>query len=170
MIIPYAYEYFDNQQNKYDSYFKNNKLIFDQKPINDLENWTFKLFDQDKIILFGEICNIGSYNPINNTWYWAWSLPLVTKSENNLARKLINYAFDIEFHHESTIENMVNTIFKAELLSSKLFLENSEIEIEKFIAITMYITKSDYFFVEQIKVNNNLICEKYFLLRNIQFP
>jgi hypothetical protein len=66
---------------------------------------------------------------------------------------------------------MVNTIFKAELLSSKLFLENSEIEIEKFIAITMYITKSDYVYVDTFTNNNNkVICENYFLLRNIQFP
>ena len=174
MILPEAYEYFDRQRNKYqddiNSDSKKFKVVF---PENDLELFKFQLNDlNDNIVFQGNTSIIGYYNYSISTWYWGWSMSFKNKSENYLSRKILNYALDIDIYTENEYQ-ISNSIFKIELLNSKLYMQNPSVEIEKNIALAMYLTKSDYFWKLSIKENNitdgnkDIICDTYYLLRDI---
>jgi hypothetical protein len=165
MIVQNAYEYFDKQKNKYNLLLKNTtiKII---KSNNDLEYNKFIINDSKGTIkLKGNISTIAIYNNTYNIWQWAWSIPYPNKIENYIARKVINYAFDINTDNDNNLIYNLNLILKAELLNSKLFLAYPDIEKERFIAISLYLTKSDYFYVfDDIDDINNIYNGTTYLL------
>ena len=170
-----AYEYLDKKKELYEKYVKNGDFIFHHvESNNDMELLKFELQDRHtkKILLRGSYSTIGFYNNFLSTWYWGWAVPFPIKSENYLSRKMLMYALDIDILQNENAN--VDSILKAELLNSKIFMENHEIEIEKYVALSIYITKSDYFHkigiqsVNVITHKNENIGEVYYFLRNIE--
>jgi len=176
MIVSLAYEYFDKKKELYGKYFNTENIMFYPKENNDdMEQLIFELFDKNKknVILKGTYSTLGFYNPNISTWYWGWAVPFPSKSENYLSRKMLLYALDMDIKQNNNIN--VNGILKAELLNSKIFMENPLIDIEKYIALSTYITKSDYYHrldIESINIitqKKEIIGHVYFFLRNIEF-
>lgn len=167
MLIPQAFEYYDNQLNKFKKYFDNDDLstIIDfLTPDSDLDQMVFTLKESktDKLLLKGTYSLLGSFNKQHSIWMWGWSIPQRNKSENLLSKKLLNYALSIDPTTESEENITYNIILKSELLNSKIYLENPDIELEKYKAIAMYLTKSNYIFIESIYWS-----DQYFILRDI---
>lgn len=177
MIVSRAYEYLDKKEALYRKYRSNKSYLLhtDINNIkNDLDLLPFTIDDDKKnIIMSGNTSIIGYYNPNISTWYWAWSVPFPNKAENYLSRKILNYAFDIDIYKPQE-DYIQNSIFKAELLNSKIYMTNSAIEIEKYIALSMYLTKSDYYWkvpITSFNITDNveeIIGEIYYLLRNVK--
>lgn len=177
MIVSKAYEYFDKKDELYKRYLKDNFYDFHakyNKNASDMDLLQFDIEDANKnIILSGETSIIGYFNISISTWYWGWSVPFPNKAENYLSRKLLTYAFDIDINNPSE-DFIKNSLFKSELLTSKIYMENSELEIEKYLAISMYLTKSDYYWklpVSSFNVTDNIdenIGYVYYLLRNVK--
>jgi hypothetical protein len=178
MIISRAYEYLDKQKELYSKYINEN-LYFYTNPINntDMDLSTFIMYDdetQKNIILTGDYSIIGYFNNSISTWYWGWATPSSLKTQTYLSRKILNYGLDIDIYNSVDEDITLNSIFKAELLNSKIHMENSNIEIEKYLAIALYITKSDYYWKAKIDSYNitdgktEIIGEIYYFLRNIK--
>ena len=53
---------------------------------------------------------------------------------------------------------------KSELLNSKLFIENKALEIDKYVALTMYLTKSEWFLdIDNYTGDNNIFTSYYII-------
>jgi len=180
MLINQAYNYLDKQNNKYLKYNLDSPNInFESTlPKYDMEQFEFKIYDiplqnNVKPILKGNCSVIGIFNKILSIWQWGWSMPLKLKMENYISRKILNYAFDMDLDADinSSVEQQM--ILKTELLNSKLYMEYPSVEIEKYIAIALYITQADYYYkeiIENVNIKTNekeIIGEVYYILRNV---
>lgn len=172
--ISIAYEYFDQKTQLYDNIVTNTRKVKHIHNDNDLEMTKMELYDDDnkKLLLSCNVSVIATYDESLSLWQWGWSLAFYTKSENYIARKLLQYAFDIDTHSESDVYSAA--IFKSELLNSKIHLQWPNIETEKLIAISMYLTKSDYYHMVDIQntevdaTKPTTITTVYYLMKDIQ--
>jgi hypothetical protein len=176
MIVSMAYEYLDKKKEIYEKYFKfKNRTFYErQKPNDDMEKLKFDIKDDNgKILIRGTYSIIGFFNNFLSTWYWGWAVPFPVKSENYLSRKMLMYALDIDIDtHNNSINT--NSMLKAELLNSKIFMENPNVEIEKYIALALYVTKSEYYYnvsfqsINIVTGKKETIGEVYYFLRDIE--
>lgn len=168
MLIPQAFEYYDNQYNKFKKYFDNDVLstgIDFKIPDNDIDEMVFTLknIKTDKILLKGTYSLLGTFNNQHSIWMWGWAIPQRNKAENLISKKILNYALSIDSFDKNTEDDVTNNmILKSELLNSKIYLENPEIEIEKYKALSLYLTKSNYIFTESV-----YWLDQYFVFRDI---
>jgi len=178
LFISNAYSYLDKQRKKYENYdFELEDIKFEQffpiGGLKDMDLLEFKIKYNNNKTLIGTSSVLGVFNNKQSVWTWAWALPLNFKSENYLSKKILNYAFDIDIKNDSLVIQQSNTIFKAELLNSKIYIQYHNIEIEKYIAIALYLTKSDYYYKETVKNFNvntqedEIVSEIYYFLRDI---
>jgi hypothetical protein len=164
-----AYEYFDKQNNKFKNIF--NDIIFTLIENKDVTR--FEIFKNDNKIGQADCNTIGIFNNENSIWYWSWCLPFNNKNENYLSKKILDYAFNIDINNNNN-EITETAIFKSEFLNSKIYMVNPSIELEKFLAISMYITQAEYYYIVPIdnlnvKTNSKEInCSIYYILKNIQ--
>lgn len=176
MIISMAYEYYDKKKELYDKYIGDNivKLYALNNAGNDMEKLRFEILDKitNNVILTGTYSTMGLFNTSLSLWYWGWAIPFPVKSENYLSRKLLLYAMDIDIYQDD--DSNMNSILKAELLNSKMYMKNPAIEIEKYVALAMYVTKSDFYHKDKLysvnaKTNkSDLIGEVYYFFRDIE--
>ena len=166
-----AYEYYDQKTELYEPYFEKSNIINRIDSETDFEMPVLKLFSDKKLILQGNISLIASHDINLSVWQWGWNLPFYNKSENYIARKLLHYAMDIDVFKEK--DPFGAAIFKSELLNSKIHLQWPKIEIEKLLAISLYLTKSDYYYIRpiiNIEIQSNTpepIAYMYYLIKNI---
>ena len=169
-----AYEYFDKQNEQFKDIFNDNITIEFSKNTVNLQMIGLEIFKNNNKIGHADCSTIGLFNSENSTWYWSWCLPFNNKNENYLSKKILDYAFNIDIDMDNVMKTSDDAIFKSELLNSKIYMENPSIEIEKFLAISMYILKAEYFHIIPIanlnvKTDNKEInCYIYYLLKNIQ--
>lgn len=132
VFIPYALEYYDKNNEKYDVFFKKIHYYKIVKGSTDLEYSYFYLYDENKNeILKSRYENIGLYNNRSHTWAWAWSIPRFTKNTTTIARKIINYGMDLPND---------STFLKTELITSRFRITNP-IQLDMHIAIASYLSK-----------------------------
>lgn len=179
MTIPVsiAYEYFDQKTILYKQYFDHDHHDIDIKfsqGVSDLELNIIEIYINKKLIIKSKCSVIAVYNTELSIWQWSWSIPFYTKSSNYIARKLLYYANDISvFEKENEDDVYKMAIFKSELLNSKLHIQWPEIEIEKLLAISLYLTKFDYYIkdvVKKIDISDDVekpIAHIYYLLKDI---
>jgi len=169
-----AYEYFDKQNEKFKNIFDNDISIEFLKNSVNLQMLRLEIFKNNNKIGHADCSTIGIFNTENSTWYWSWCLAFNNKNENYLSKKILDYAFNINIDIDDITKTVDDTIFKSELLNSKIYMENPSMEIEKFLAISMYILGADYYYIvpiENINVKTNskeINCSIYYILKNIQ--
>jgi len=167
--LEYAFEYLDNQKVLYNKYTSNDDYIFDYNlPETDMELVNFFIKDKntEKTIISGTCNLIAVYNMDYKIWSWAWSIMHHNMNINFLAKKLLLYSLQIN------INNTLNTITKSELLNTKLHV-TSKLEINKLISLALYLTKSEWYYCEDIKAldtNNKeqIITQNFWLFRDIK--
>lgn len=173
-----AFEYFDNKKEKhvdFDSVINcesNDIELITSEPENDLDITKFMLINNKtkKILYSGTLNHIGDYNTELSIWQWAWSLPLSRKSENYKAMEILQYGSNIDV---SNMKNIYDTaILKSELLNSKLYIEHIELELERYIALSMYLTKSEWYLISVLKNNRkndkDVIGRSYYLIETLK--
>jgi len=159
MDFKYIFENFDEKRQKYGN--KINKLISDPKydfSINrssiDMNYSRYTITDKttNKKLYTGIIHYIATYDENLSIWQWSWSLPYLHKSDNYKARDILKYAFDIDNYINIDNNNVshnrdiyINSCLKAELLNSKLYLEHQTLDINRYIALSIYLTKCIWF-------------------------
>lgn len=125
----------------------------------DSERNIITLYHNNNKILKSKYEIIGLYDASSSLWVWAWAIPYLTKNENFLARKLINYAFDISDDENITL--------KSQLITSRFKITNF-IQIEIFIALAQYLTKSPFVYAKKREYghgkNKTVLTEYLFLL------
>jgi hypothetical protein len=170
--VSIAYEYMDRKEELYKNILMNYTDIKQISGDNDLEMSKIEFYNNNRLILSGNSSIIAVYDTNLSLWQWGWNLPFYTKAENYISRKLLHYAFDIDVANEP--DSLSAAIFKSELLNSKIHLQWPDIEIEKLLAISMYLTKSDYYFdypVKKTEINtndNSPIARVFYLIKDIK--
>jgi hypothetical protein len=177
MLVSQAYNNFDKKKeifNNFDLDNKDYKFIYSYDNINDAMPVIFNINLKNKTLLKGNCSIIGIYNNILSVWQWGWSMSFKYKVQNYQSRKLLLYALDIDPDNYNKNDRIIINILKIELLNSKLYLENPRIEIEKYIALSIYLIQGDYYYkeiIENYNVNTEqmeIVGEIYWLLQNIE--
>jgi len=166
-LNPVTFTIYENKSKLNES----NKKILTMSEINSFESSN----RAKRPILKGTCSVIGVYNNILSTWQWGWSIPFRLKMENYISRKILNYAFDIDIDVPGRTPEIIqqNMILKTELLNSKIYMQVPSIEIEKYIAIALYLVQGDYYYrelVQNINVKTNkleTIGEIFYILKNV---
>jgi hypothetical protein len=176
MLVLQAYNNFDRKKeifNKFDLDNKDYKFSYSFDNINDVMH-LFNINLENKTVLKGNCSVIGVYNNVLSVWQWGWSMTFKHKVQNYQSRKLLLYTLDIDVKDYHVDDMQTMQILKTELLSSKLYLENPRIEIEKYIALSIYLIQGDYYYkdvIENYNVNTEqmeIVGEVYWLLQNVE--
>jgi len=181
MLIYQAYNYLDKQKNKYEKYNIEssdiNFIVTAPEVAADTNPYMFNIYEKvsKRSILKGTCSVIGVFNNTLSTWQWGWSIPFKFKTQNYISRKILNYAFDIDISVPGSKEENIqqNMILKTELLHSNIYMESPSIEIEKYLAIALYLVQGEYYYKEtrkniNIKTNESeTIGEIYYILKDI---
>ena len=166
-----VYEYLDGQYEKYNKFMLEEKdYDFDiDLPSKDMDYVKFSIIHKEtkKIKISGNCNIIGTYNTEYKIWSWGWAYLHVNISANYTAKKLLLYALNM------STDSINDVIIKSELLNTKLYID-SNIELIKYLAIALYLTKSDWYYINKnnaFNINKNEdenVVNVYFLLTNIK--
>ena len=137
VYIPTALEYYDKNNEKYESFFKKIYYYKIIRGANELEYSYLSLYDENKNEIFrSRYENIGLYNNKSRTWAWAWSIPRFAKNTTTIARKIVNYGMELPYD---------STFLKTELITSR-FRITDLIQLDMHIAIASYLSKKPLVF------------------------
>ena len=169
MNISQAFDYLDTNSEKYNKLFDNTNIqINESKSELDYCDYTITCIKTNKPLAKGNCSIIGLYNIETSIWYWGWGLLNYNKIETYMSRKLLLYALDMHINITTEEDAILQLAIKTELLSSKLLIKNLELELEKYLAIALYLTKSDYFYKVDIKdASDKIVAFVYYLLHTI---
>lgn len=131
-LISDSLEYYDNNTEKYNDFFKRIKYIRFINTTNDLEHNKIVLYDNNRNeILQSRYELIGLYINKAQIWTWAWSIPRFRKNTTYIARKIINYGMDLDPE---------SLFLKTELITSRFRITNP-IQLDIHAAISSYLSK-----------------------------
>ena len=168
MNIPEIYNYLDNKNDKHQLLHINTNFNINQSSDElNFSTYIIKCNDTGETLATGECSIIGLYNIQSSIWYWGWYLLSYNKIDTYMARKLLLYALDMTAN--SVGENLIVQLsIKSELLTSKLLLKNPDIELEKYMAIALYLTQSEFYYKLDLDiVDGNVNAFVYYLLHTV---
>lgn len=131
-LISDSLEYYDNNTEKYNDFFKKVKYVKFIDVIKDMDHNIIRMYDRDKNeILKSRYEIIGIYNNKSKTWTWAWSIPRFRKNTTHIARKIVNYGMDLDPE---------SRFLKTELITSRFRITNP-IQLDIHAAIASYLSR-----------------------------
>lgn len=170
-LIALSLIYYDIQKKKYKKYYKKNYNLTLINYNNDLELPQFNLQKNNISLIKGSFNIIGFLDKNNNEFRWGWDLIILNESnkliKNNtyFIRQIINYIFDYNIEQDNFNEELLfYKDLKNIFLNPRILIENP-IQLEKILAITQYITKSEMIYKIYDKKKN---IDKFYLLKNIK--
>jgi hypothetical protein len=126
---------------------KNYEYIFSKKS----DTHTVEVYLDNKLILKGEYCILGLYNIQLSVWYWSWNIAFINKKLIELPiNKIKNFIGEINDNYKKF--NNEEAELMHYLLSNDNFYISSK-HIEKLVKLSLYLTKSIWYF--PIKQTNN---------------
>lgn len=175
-LIALSLIYYDTQKEKYKKYYKKDYNLILEINDNHLDLPTFILQKNNINLIEGNFNIIGIFYKNNNEFRWGWDLIILNqfkqliKNNTYFIRQIINYIFDYNIEQDNingnnTDEDLLfykdlKNIFLNPIISIK-----NPIQLEKILAITQYITKSEMIFKKSdIKRNR----DKFYLFKNIK--
>ena len=155
-IVSDALEYYDLNNEKFDSYFRKVKSVKFEEPASDTDAYKIIFLDKDNnIIGKSRYENIGIYSQKGKVWTWAWSISTFAKNTINIIRKVLNYGIDID---------VKKRFLKNELITSRFKISNKT-QIDIHIAIASYLSKQPaIFIIKKIPYSYN-----YEIVRDVDF-
>ena len=135
IIIPKALEYYDRNTKKNEDFY--NKIHYEEwtnlsNSSGDMDRRLIKFFDKNKKLLTTYKYEVlGVYSFKSNIWEWAWSIPKLSKNENYISRKILNYGLNLDKDQE---------FLKMELITSKFRL-SSTLQLDIHISLASYLSK-----------------------------
>ena len=126
---------------------KNYEYIFSKN--NNVH--TVEVYLDNKFILKGEYCILGLYNIQLSVWYWSWNMIFVNKKLIELPiNKIKNFIEEINDNYKK-FDNKEVELLHYLLTNNNFYISLSN--IEKIIKLSLYLTKSIWYF--PIKQTNN---------------
>ncbi len=131
---------FDN----YDEIITNNQNLYSNvnyaSIINngsDIDLNEIEFYDKDKkIIQKNKFEIIGYYYPRHKLWVWGWAIPYLQKKTIQTVKKMWLYGLSLSYF-DSTL--------KAQLSNSR-FIVSDILQVDSFIALTVYLSKNKLFY------------------------
>lgn len=168
-IVSQALSYYDNSKKKYKKFYKKNYVLEMEKNPNELDLPLCYFIKDGKKITKCTINILGVYFKSEKLWNWGWNLFMGTyvSSKNNtyLTRKIVNYALNINIssplYKSKNSEDRKTyiallTILRKELLTSNIVITHN-VQLEKLLAVGLFITKSDMIYPRIHNFNENII-------------
>ena len=139
MFIKNALEYYDEHQ------VKINKIIdkiahIKWKPGTDESSGINEIsfYDNNKKLLLSSAYEfMGMFMPDINTWKWAWAIPSLYKNNTYISRKILSYAFDLDFKNDY--------LLRSELINSTIKIYDT-IQLDIHTAIAANLSKTPFIY------------------------
>jgi hypothetical protein len=129
-------EYYDKNREKYDVFFNKIKYLKFVDNNNLIDNIIF--YDSNKKVLLESSYEIlGIYLPKSKLWKWSWSIPTIHKKYTYISRKILEYAFNLDYITELPL--------KSDLINSKIKIMN-DLQLDIHIALSSYLGKKPVIF------------------------
>ena len=136
-FIVKSLEYYDNQNNKNNNYFKQGYFNID----NETSEITF--ISKNKMSTSSNKYQVlGMFDIETRIWLWSWVLPNLNISQTELATNLLLYGLKID----SSIDTDLFIYLKTQLLNSKLLIENN-IALDIHLSMISYLLKEKILFI-----------------------
>jgi hypothetical protein len=133
-LIINSLEYYDKNNEKYNSINSKIKYYSLKYSDNDLQHAEIIFYDSNKAEIFRSKYEIiGIYNNYSNTWTWGWSIPFLAKNTVYTSRKILNYGLDIPPSTETQF-------LKTELITSRFRISNHT-QLDLHVSIASYLSK-----------------------------
>ena len=135
-IIKSSLEYYDSYQPKVIDILND---IYYIKIINN-KNITDEIifFDKDKKEIFKSSYEVlSAHIPQQKVWKWAWSLSVAEKKSNFISRKILEYAFNLDYKKDFFL--------KSTLINSNIIIIN-DLQLDIYIALSANISKKPFIF------------------------
>lgn len=142
-LIPLALEYYDNNITFFNSFINKVKKTETISTEKDTEKNKIIFLDKnDKKILESDYEVAGIFYKKYNIWIWSWAIPVIQKNKTIIARKLLNYALDIDLNNEN---NKHLKLIKSELITSRSKI-SSELQLDIYLALISYLSKKKFIY------------------------
>lgn len=135
-IIKSSLEYYDTYQPKVidilnDIYYI--KIIDNGNITNEII-----FYNKNKIEIFKSSYEIlSAYIPQQKVWKWAWSLAVSEKKSNFVSRKILDYAFNLDYKKDFFL--------KSTLINSNITIIN-DLQLDIYTALSANISKKPFIF------------------------
>lgn len=131
-VLKNALEYYDDATIK--NYDKIRKFKFYK--IDQYESKIY-FYDKNKDEIFTSKYElIGKFLCDTKVWVWGWSMAEATSKQIDVARRVLNYALDLEQSHY---------ILKSELITSRHQI-STNIQLDILTALTLYLSKKPFLY------------------------
>jgi hypothetical protein len=169
-LIALSLIYYDTQKEKYKKYYKKDYKLILEINDNHLDLPKFFLQKNNINLIEGNFNIIGIFYKNKNEFRWGWDLIILNhfkqliKNNTYFIRQIINYIFDYNINEENIDEELLfYKDLKNYFLNPIIYIKNP-IQLEKILAITQYITKSEMIYkISDIKNNR----DNFYILKNI---
>ncbi len=143
LLIKNSLEYYDEHQINVNKII--DKIVYlkwNGNTGNTTEETSFvnkiSFYDKDKKLLLTSAYEfLGMYIPKNKILKWAWAVPSLTKNNTFISRKILSYAFDLDFNNDY--------LLRSELINSTIKIHN-DIQLDIHIAIASYLSKIKFIY------------------------
>ncbi len=110
-----------------------------------------EVYLDNKFILKAEYCVLGLYNIQLSMWYWSWNIAFINKKLIELpVKKIKNFISIIDDNYDKFDKVDVESLHYL-ISNDNFYISNSN--IDKIIKLSLYLTKSIWYF--PIKQNDN---------------
>ncbi len=140
-----ALEYYDNNCDKYNNFLNKIKFIKFVNNNNQTDGIIF-LDENKKELLVSSYEILGIYLPKQHLWKWSWSIPAWHKKYTFISRKILEYAFNLDYSKEH--------LLRSKLINSKIKIINN-LQLDIHIALSSYIGKQPLIFKYYNVVDDN---------------
>jgi hypothetical protein len=138
-ILYNAFEYYDKNTEKYEEIFKKVNFISFILIKSEAAHSVMVFYDYRKRELFRSRYEIiGQYDNIVKTWTWSWAIARFLKNSTIIARKIINYGFNLD-------DSPGSLFLKTELITSRFKITN-EVQLDIHAAVSSYLSKQKIVF------------------------
>lgn len=138
-IIKKALEYYDKNNEKYDSFLSKVKYFGYQQKSGDMDRSIIIMYDKNKKKLFeSRLEHVGLYHGNSKLWAWAWANPTNLKNVSYISRKIFDYGMNLDPETE-------NLFLKTELTTSRLRISHP-VQLDVHIALSSYLAKMPLIF------------------------
>jgi hypothetical protein len=157
-FINSTYEYFNNQDSKYDKYLNNIVSFKEIKSSNDTIESIIELYDKnEKIKIKASYQYLGEYYIDEHIWKWGWAKDM-SKNNNYFIKKIFDYGFNLDTNKgQSKIASLIKSIITNSLIKIK--------NVDFLLALSMKLTKADFYY-KQYHPEKKM--DYYYLLRDVK--
>ena len=153
-IVSLALQFYDKQKHKHAVYYNEEHRVSFVSSTSDIQLPMFNIKRGDKTVLSGQYNIIGFYFKEERKWVWGWGVNYTKKNDTYMSRNILLYGLDMQLNFKDMDDNatynrfVLDLMVKTDLTSKEIAIEHPA-QLEQYLALGLYLTKSDMVYKEE---------------------